>query len=113
MATMNNWQTNLKGDSLTWLLEPDEANPGVRYFALRDLLHRPETDPEVLAARRAVLATGSVPAILAAQTPRATGSSRVAVTRPNIGVPSGKLSFWPNLAPTQPTSGSAGAVTTS
>jgi hypothetical protein len=33
---MNSWQTKLSGDSLFWLLELDEANPGVRYFALRD-----------------------------------------------------------------------------
>jgi hypothetical protein len=69
MIKMNNWQTKLKGDSLAWLLEPDEANPGARYFALRDLLDRPETDPEVIQARRAVMATGPVPIILKAQAP--------------------------------------------
>ena len=63
----NNWQTNLKGDSLAWLLEPDEANPGVRYFALSDLLDRPKTDPEVIQARRAVMTTGPVPVILNSQ----------------------------------------------
>lgn len=66
---MSDWQTKLKGDSLSWLLEPDEANPGVRYFALRDLLDRPETDSEVIQAGRAVMATGPVPIILNAQTP--------------------------------------------
>ena len=30
------WQSQLKGDSLAWLLEKDD--PGVRYLALRDLL---------------------------------------------------------------------------
>ncbi len=29
------WQTQLKGDSVAWLLEKDD--PGVRYLALRDL----------------------------------------------------------------------------
>ena len=42
---------------LDWLLEP--GNPSVRYFALRGLLGRPEDDPDVAEARRAV--TGSVP----------------------------------------------------
>jgi hypothetical protein len=57
----------LPADPLPWLLEPDPANPGVRYFALRDLLERPEDDPEVRQARRDVMSTGPVPAILAAQ----------------------------------------------
>ena len=65
----NGWQAKLKGDSLAWLLEPDETNPGVRYFALRDLLDRPDSDPEVMQARQAVMATGPVPAILNAQAP--------------------------------------------
>ncbi|HEY73503.1 MAG: nitrogen fixation protein NifH [Chloroflexi bacterium] len=56
-------------DPLSWLLEPDEANPGVRYFALRDLLERPPDDPEIVAARDAVMRTGPVPAILGAQYP--------------------------------------------
>jgi hypothetical protein len=64
---MNSWQIKLNGDSLSWLLEPDEANPGVRYFSLRDLLGRPEDDAEVSQARRAVMATGPVPVILNAQ----------------------------------------------
>lgn len=56
--------------ALDWLLEPDDANPGVRLFALTRLLGRPAGDPEVIAARRAVMATGPVPAILAAQLPQ-------------------------------------------
>ena len=66
---MNSWQTELNGDSLSWLLEPDEANPGVRYHALRDLLDRPETDPEVMQAGRNIMTTGPVPVILEAQAP--------------------------------------------
>lgn len=54
-------------DALSWLLESDPANPGVRYFALTDLLERPPTDPQVVAARQAVMACGPVPAILNAQ----------------------------------------------
>lgn len=54
---------------LGWLLEPDPTNPGVRYFALRDLLGRPPNDPDVVAAQADVMRTGPVPAILAAQAP--------------------------------------------
>ena len=54
-------------EALEWLLEPDAANPGVRYFALTDLLGRPHSDPEVHAAQAAVMQSGPVPAILAAQ----------------------------------------------
>ena len=53
--------------ALPWLLEPDAANPGVRYFALRELLDKPADDQEVVAARQAVLTSGPVPAILDAQ----------------------------------------------
>ena len=56
-------------DALSWLLEPDVENPGVRYFALRRLLGRPADDPEVRQAQAAVMAHGPVPAILAAQNP--------------------------------------------
>jgi hypothetical protein len=63
------WKSLLNADPTDWLLEPDEANPGVRYFALRDLLDRPANDPEVTAARNAVMNTGPVPAILDAQYP--------------------------------------------
>jgi len=59
----------VKSTPLPWLLEPDEANPGVRYFGLRDLLGRPAADPEVIAAQRAVMRSGPVPAILEAQYP--------------------------------------------
>ncbi len=59
----------LPGDPLRWLLEPDPANPAVRYFALRDLLDRSEDDLDVHQARADIMATGRVPAILAAQAP--------------------------------------------
>jgi len=64
---MTAWTDQLKANPLDWLLEPDAANPGVRYFALRDLLNRPVDDPEVVAARAAVMHSGPVPAILDAQ----------------------------------------------
>ena len=64
---MPEWMKPLKGDPIPWLLEPDPDNPGVRYFALIDLLDQPADDPEVVAARQALMETGPVPAILAEQ----------------------------------------------
>src|SRR5512136_3272237 len=61
------WQDQLKGDSLSWLLEPD--NPGVRYLALRDLLGRPADDAELLAARQAAHTQGPIATVLAAMAP--------------------------------------------
>ena len=42
------WQDQLKGDSLSWLLEPE--TPEVRYLALRDLRRSSQGRPR--AARR-------------------------------------------------------------
>ena len=64
---MGNWKARLNADPLPWLLEPDEANPGIRYFALRDLLDRPRDDPELVSAHVEVMRTGPVPIILDAQ----------------------------------------------
>jgi hypothetical protein len=54
-------------DRLRWLLETDPENPAVRYFALRDLLGRAEQEAQVRRARRAIMESGPVPAILVAQ----------------------------------------------
>ena len=54
---------------LAWLLEPDPVNPGVRYFALRDLIGCTPDDPKVIEARQAIMATGPVPIILHNQHP--------------------------------------------
>jgi hypothetical protein len=62
------WYRQVKGDPLPWLLEADQANPGVRYFAMVELLDRPANDPEVVSAHRAAMATGPIPAMLDAQT---------------------------------------------
>ncbi len=51
-------------DSLGWLLEPDL--PGVRYLALRDLLDRPEDDPELRASQELAHAEGPIATIMAA-----------------------------------------------
>ena len=63
---VNEWT---QSNSLPWLLESDESNPGVRYFALRDLLDRTGDDPQVMAAWADVMRTGPIPAILDAQYP--------------------------------------------
>ena len=42
------WQTQLRGDSVSWLLESD--SPGVRYLALRDLLNLPADDSALKSA---------------------------------------------------------------
>lgn len=64
-----NWKKMLNEDPLPWLLAEDPDNPGVRYFALRELLELPAADPEVRAAQEMVMAFGPVPAILAQQHP--------------------------------------------
>lgn len=56
-----------RADPLVWLLEPE--NPSARYLTLTGLLARPADDPEVLAARAAILDWGSARTILDAQWP--------------------------------------------
>jgi hypothetical protein len=65
--TSMSWQDQLEGDSLSWLLEPD--SPGVRYLALRDLLDRPEHDPELCSAQSEAHIRGPIAAILAEMSP--------------------------------------------
>ncbi len=57
----------LNGDPTDWLLGED--NPSVRFFTLTELLERPSNDPQVIAARQAIMTTGPVPTILAEQHP--------------------------------------------
>jgi len=57
------WQDQLKGDSLSWLLEPE--SPEVRYLAMRHLLDLPPDDSQLLAARAAAHREGPIAAILA------------------------------------------------
>jgi hypothetical protein len=52
-------------DFEAWLLAA--STPSIRYRTLRRLLDRPEVDPEVVRARRAMRARGPIPAILAGQ----------------------------------------------
>jgi hypothetical protein len=62
---MANWKSFLNDDPTGWLLEND--NPSVRYFTLRDIMERPENDPEVIKAKNDIMKTGTVPAILERQ----------------------------------------------
>ena len=56
------WQNQLNGNSIDWLLEADD--PGVRYLALRDLLDRPADDAEMIAARQAAHTSGPIATVL-------------------------------------------------
>ena len=62
---MNHWKSRLKDDPTHWLLE--EENPSVRYFALKQLLDKPDSDPLVEEARQQIMQTGLVPEILSKQ----------------------------------------------
>jgi len=55
------WQSQLNGDPLPWLLEP--SAPGVRYLALRDLVHAPKPGALRL-ARKAAHEEGPIAAVL-------------------------------------------------
>ncbi|MBN1161962.1 MAG: nitrogen fixation protein NifH [Dehalococcoidales bacterium] len=69
MAKQQGWKKLLKADPTDWLLEKDETQPAIRYYTLRDILGRDENDKEVKAARTAIMTSGPVPVILAAQHP--------------------------------------------
>ncbi|MBM4236168.1 MAG: nitrogen fixation protein NifH [Firmicutes bacterium] len=56
------WQQQLKGDTILWLLGED--SPGVRYLALRDLLDRPANDGELTTAREQAHREGPIALIL-------------------------------------------------
>lgn len=62
---MDSWKASLNADATDWLLE--EQDPSVRYFALKDLLDRPEDDRQVQAAKRDIMQYGIVPDILRKQ----------------------------------------------
>ena len=56
------WQDQLKGDSLSWLLE--SSSPEVRFLALRDLMDRPSADLDLRAARKAAHHKGPIATIM-------------------------------------------------
>jgi len=61
------WTDQLKGDSLSWLL--DHEDPGVRYLALRDLLDLPPEDPGLASAREKAHHEGPIADVLGAMQP--------------------------------------------
>ncbi|MFA5308756.1 MAG: nitrogen fixation protein NifH [Dehalococcoidales bacterium] len=67
MGKRQDWKKLLKADPTDWLLENDKTQPAIRYYTLRDILGRDENDKEVKAAKAAIMASGPVPVILAAQ----------------------------------------------
>jgi hypothetical protein len=56
------WQNQLRGDSVSWLLETD--SPGVRYLALRDVVGLPEESKELKSARKKAHKEGPIAHIL-------------------------------------------------
>ncbi len=66
---MATWKDKLNGDPVPWLLENDWSQPAIRYYTLRDILGRDDNDKEVKAAKAAIMTSGPVPVILAAQHP--------------------------------------------
>ena len=62
---MKNWKNILKADPTDWLLE--EENPSVRYFALKELLDKPEHDIEVQNAKGDIMQSVIVRDILKRQ----------------------------------------------
>ncbi len=62
---MSDWKSVLKIDPTEWLLEKN--NPSVRYFALTEILDKPESDSEVKKAKNEIMEIGVVPIILAKQ----------------------------------------------
>ena len=61
---MVDYLSRVAGDPLPWLLEADDREPGVRYFAMRWLQGRQDEEPEVVEARSAIMRTGPVVRIL-------------------------------------------------
>jgi hypothetical protein len=52
-------------NTINWLLEPE--NPSVRFYTLTELLNKPADDPDVIASKQAIYATGVIPKILEKQ----------------------------------------------
>ena len=56
------WQNQLRGDSISWLLESE--NPGVRYLAMRDLMELPADDAKMKSARKKAHKEGPIAEVL-------------------------------------------------
>jgi len=62
---MGIWKSFLEAGLIEWLLEED--NPSVQYFTLKEILDKPESDPNVKDAKHGIMSIGVVPKILAKQ----------------------------------------------
>jgi len=62
---MSDWKTHLNGDPTDWLLE--ESNPSVRYYTLRWLLDKPESDPDVSITAQSITRSAPVQKLLSRQ----------------------------------------------
>ena len=81
------WKSVLKVDPTNWLLEPE--NPSVRYFTLRDLLHYPSDDQQLLEARGAIRSSSKVAKIFSNQQP---GGFWESASQPYV--PKYKATYW-------------------
>lgn len=81
--------------ALPWLLEKE--NPSVRYFALRDLYGKPEDDPDVREARRAIPEIKPVKKILSLQKPEGWWSDSEGMFTPNYRGSAWQLAFLAEL----------------
>ena len=77
-----NWLGRLNANPIPWLLEEDDANPGVRYFTLLELSGDKMEQSQVGAARDRVMQSGAVPVILQAQLPEGNWIDRKSVYNP-------------------------------
>jgi hypothetical protein len=64
---MDDWLEKINPQTVDWLLEEDYTNSPIRFLTLRDILDRSSGDPELEAARAAMMQTGPIPAILEKQ----------------------------------------------
>jgi len=61
------WTDRLKGYPLEWLLE--RSDHSVRYWALKELMDKPQSDPEVQSAQEDLMGSQHFKAILGGQSP--------------------------------------------
>jgi len=84
---MIEWNKLLKESPIQWLLE--EENPSIRYFTLKDILGKNETDAEVIAAKRAIPSSKLIGKIFQKQNPQGYWEEQF-----NPYLPKYKSSYW-------------------
>ncbi|MGQ9506862.1 MAG: hypothetical protein ACUVTB_03255 [Candidatus Bathycorpusculaceae bacterium] len=77
----------LEGSPIGWLLE--NSNPSIRYFTLRDILCKDENDPQVVAAKHAILESDVVEKIFEKQNSRGYWEEQANPYHPKY-----KSSYW-------------------